>query len=250
MMKRSRSVTVSITLLAFLSIGIANVANAAQATEITRHMARGAAAMELAESPADFLDAVEEFSEAVKLAPDLDAAWFNLGLAQEMAEQYQASILSFRVYLEKSPQASDREAVEARIFGLEYKMENQAKQLLSTARQEIVEVTRTRQYSGSWETADHIHTMTIEVGYGQAGCRVVSSGRGANNAPDMIRRTDSCRVEAAKLILELYGKGHGIEYTQVCAYTMNQDGKILAGEYLSGKGGRKRGFCEGGLERR
>ena len=225
--------------LTSLSFGIANVANAAQATEITRHMARGAAAMELAESPADFLDAVEEFSEAVKLAPDLDAAWFNLGMAQEMAEQYQASIQSFRVYLEKSPQASDRDAVEARIFGLEYKMENQAKRLLATARQEIVEVTRTRQYSGSWETADHVHTMTIEVGYGQAGCRVVSSGLGANNLPSWIRRTDSCRVEAGKLILELYGKGNRVEYTSFCAYTMNQDAKTLAGEYLSGSPARQ-----------
>ena len=118
-MKRLNFATSTIALL-LLSF---SVAYADDTTEINRHMARGNAAMQIAKSPTDYLRAVEEFSAAVKLAPDFDAAWFNMGMAQELAEEYQASIQSFRVYLEKSPQASDRDAVEARIYGLEYKME-------------------------------------------------------------------------------------------------------------------------------
>lgn len=95
----------------------------ADSMEVERHMARGTAAMEVAKSHVDYLDAVEEFGKTVELAPDWADAWFNLGTAQEAAKQYQLAIKSFQAYLEKSPNASDRDAVETRLFKLEYKME-------------------------------------------------------------------------------------------------------------------------------
>jgi len=109
-------------LLALLGFGLAGPVHADTAAA-KRHMARGAAAMEMAKSPADFRDAVKEFSQAVKEAPDWANAWFNLGVAHESAEDYQAAINSFKTYLKKAPKAADRENVEMRIFKLEYKME-------------------------------------------------------------------------------------------------------------------------------
>jgi len=108
--------------LALLGLGLASPAHADTAAA-KRHMARGAAAMEMANSPADYQKAINEFSQAVKQAPEWADAWFNLGVAQESAGDYGAAIDSFRAYLRKSPKAVDREAVETRIYKLEYKAE-------------------------------------------------------------------------------------------------------------------------------
>lgn len=120
-MNGSKYVFLHTALAAILVIGAVAQVDAGSSEEVNRHMARGNAAMQMAESPRDYQDAVQEFSEAVKLAPDLADAWFNLGVAQEAAGQYQAAINSFKTYLEKRPEASDRDAVETRLFGLEYK---------------------------------------------------------------------------------------------------------------------------------
>lgn len=118
------AVTVLLTLLAVAISGLAQT----DSTEVQRHMARGSAAMQMAESPRDYLDAVQEFREAVKLAPDMADAWFNLGVAQESAEDYQGAIDSFNTYMEKRSDASDRAAVQSRIFALEYKLEKTDKE--------------------------------------------------------------------------------------------------------------------------
>jgi len=113
---------VQMTVLALLSLGL--VAQAyAESPEAHRHMVRGAAAMQMAKSPADYSDAINEFSQATKLAPDFADAWFNLGVAQESAGNYKSAIDSFKTYLEKSPHAADRAKVQDRIMGLEYKLE-------------------------------------------------------------------------------------------------------------------------------
>ena len=124
-MKRPRLFASTIALVALFGFTICGSAHAGPA-EAKRFMARGAAAMEMAKSPADFRDAVEEFSQAVKEAPEWADAWFNLGVAQESAEDYGAAIESFKGYLKKAPKASDREAVETRIYKLEYKLEKAA----------------------------------------------------------------------------------------------------------------------------
>lgn len=123
-MSRSKFYTSTIALIALLSFGGFAYADSKAAE---RHMARGAAAMEEAKSPADYRDAVKEFSKAVKQAPNWADAWFNLGTAQASAKQYKSAIKSFKTYLKKSPKASDRKAVQARIYKLEYKMEKAQK---------------------------------------------------------------------------------------------------------------------------
>lgn len=124
-MKRAISRMARIACCALLSIGFAGLAHADQEA-VKRHMARGEAAMEMARSPADFQRAVDEFSAAVKLAPDLADAWFNLAVAQEAAGHYAAAVDSFMTYLQKAPKAADRAEVEKRIYKLEFKAEQAA----------------------------------------------------------------------------------------------------------------------------
>ena len=118
-----RKSTLHLALLALLGLGLVGSPAQADTAAAKRHMARGAAAMEMAKSPADFRDAVDEFNKAVEAEPGWADAWFNLGVAQESAGDYGAAIKSFRSYLEKAPKAADVEAVETRIYKLEYKLE-------------------------------------------------------------------------------------------------------------------------------
>jgi len=97
------------------------------AEEISRdarkHMVRGQVAMEEAEDIADYQDAVEEFRKATEYAPDLAAAWFNLGVAQDKAEDFEEAIESLERYREAAPNAPDLEEVESLIYAIEYRQE-------------------------------------------------------------------------------------------------------------------------------
>jgi tetratricopeptide (TPR) repeat protein len=158
-MKMSKHLILYVAVVALLSIGLAAPA-AADNTEARRHMARGAAAMEMAQSPADYRDAVAEFSQAVKLAPDWADAWFNLGVAQESAGDYRGAIDSFRTYLKKSPAADDRQTVETRIFKLEYKMEKVSKNH-EKARRSAVSIDS---LSGHWKHVNLWNTFDMAGG--------------------------------------------------------------------------------------
>ena len=90
-------------------------------SEAQRHMIRGEAALEEAETETDFQDAVQEFKRATQLAPNWADAWFNLGVAQDKASDFAGAINSFKKYLALSPNASDKAVVETLVIKLEYK---------------------------------------------------------------------------------------------------------------------------------
>jgi tetratricopeptide (TPR) repeat protein len=145
----------------FLAATVAHAMEVPQGAQ--RHMARGMAAMQLAKNPADFRDAVSEFRQATTLAPDWPDAWFNLGIAQESAGDYAGAIRSFRTYLAKSPQAADRNEVQTRIFGLEYKQERVAAQQATerreqAAKQQLVQALQ----QGRWRGVDGGPRRVIE----------------------------------------------------------------------------------------
>lgn len=79
------------------------------------------AAVETAKSTEAFKDAIKEFEQAIKLAPDWPAPYYNLGLAQEKAGKYSDAITSLKQYLRLAPNASDAETVKTLINKLEYK---------------------------------------------------------------------------------------------------------------------------------
>ena len=53
--------------------------SADKSEDAKRHMFRGQAAMEDASDKQGYLNAIKEFKQAIEYAPDLAAAWFNLG---------------------------------------------------------------------------------------------------------------------------------------------------------------------------
>ena len=86
--------------------------------EAERRMARGAAAFKAAQSAADYQDAVKEFTQATLAAPWYGDAYFNLGLAQDKAEQYAAAVSSLKLALLASPGSKD---IKDLMYQVEYR---------------------------------------------------------------------------------------------------------------------------------
>lgn len=91
--------------------------------EALRYMARGEAAVESAQSSGDFKSAIAEFEKACAIAPNWPNPFFNLGLVQEKAGDFDGAIKNLKRYLELAPNANDAAEVKTRIYKLEYKKE-------------------------------------------------------------------------------------------------------------------------------
>lgn len=84
---------------------------------------RAEAAVKLAQSPSDYLEAAKEYQKALELAPWATHLYYNLGLVHEKAKEYTDAIRYFRLYLEVNPGAEDALDIEKEIAGLEYTIE-------------------------------------------------------------------------------------------------------------------------------
>lgn len=128
-------------ILASVMFLLLHVSVASLAGEISRdarkYMARGQAAMEDAKTKADFQDAVKQFRKVTQYAPNWSDAWYNLGIAQRSAKDYQAAIVSLSKYLKLKPSAPDKIEIEGQIFKLEYLQEKAAKSSTPIAEQSV-----------------------------------------------------------------------------------------------------------------
>lgn len=93
--------------------------------EARRHMDRGVAAVESAATEAELEDAVNEFRQATRLAPDWPDAYFNLAKVEEKLGLNGPAIADFRSYLRLAPEATDIQEVTRIINRLEYKLEQE-----------------------------------------------------------------------------------------------------------------------------
>ena len=101
-----------------------SAANArAVSEEARRHIDRGQAAVEMAKAPEDYAPAIKEFEQAIRLAPDWPAPYYNLWLAQEKAGKFREAVTSFKQYLRLAQNASDAATVKSLINKLEFKAE-------------------------------------------------------------------------------------------------------------------------------
>jgi len=111
----------------YIAILLMTIGNIAWADTIPReaqkHMNRGMAAVEMAKTSADYEEAISEFEQAVRLAPDWSAPYFNLGYVLKKMGKYQQSLDNYRKYLELVPNATDAGQVQIEIDQLEYKLE-------------------------------------------------------------------------------------------------------------------------------
>ena len=73
-----------------------------------------------ATGPTDFTAAVQAYNDAALEAPWIPDVYFDLGTAQEKAQQFTDAIASFRLYLYAAPRANDADAVRQRIGGLQF----------------------------------------------------------------------------------------------------------------------------------
>ncbi|OGT03982.1 MAG: hypothetical protein A2143_02505 [Gallionellales bacterium RBG_16_57_15] len=86
--------------------------------EAERHMAYGTAAFTGAKSVADYKEAAKEFEQATLAAPWYGDAYFNLGVAQDKAENYAAALRNLNLARLASPDSKD---IKALIYQVEYR---------------------------------------------------------------------------------------------------------------------------------
>ncbi|MDI1301389.1 MAG: PDZ domain-containing protein [bacterium] len=124
---------------ALLLLCVAMAARADANEEARRYFVRGAAAIEMAKSDADLSLAAEQFRRATEIAPDMAAAWYNLGAVESKLGHFDAAITCYKTYLKLAPKADDATKVGDEIIKLEF-------------RQEQVAVVKSRE--GSWVDGD------------------------------------------------------------------------------------------------
>lgn len=105
--------------LIFVLIGAETVA--ATSDQAQRHFNRGMAAVEMAGSQDDYAMAIDEFRQALALAPEWADVHYNLGLVQEKAGRYRDAVNSLRRYLQLVPNAPDAAEVRTLADKLEFK---------------------------------------------------------------------------------------------------------------------------------
>jgi len=95
--------------------------------EARKHFVKGAALFKEAKSQEDFTQVLDEFTQAVHLAPWWPEARYNQALACEAASEYAGAIENLKLYRQfKLPDAETR-SVQDKIYVLEAKMEKAAK---------------------------------------------------------------------------------------------------------------------------
>ncbi len=123
-----RIVVIPLTFLAMCWFPVFSLGQQGVSEEAVRHFDRGLVAVEMAKTNADYEDAIREFEQAVRLAPDWPDAYYNLGMVQEKVGKYEEAIRSYEQYLRLAPDADDAKAVKRRINKLEYKVELMSEQ--------------------------------------------------------------------------------------------------------------------------
>ena len=193
--------------------------------EFHRRMARGEAADGAASDAAGFERAAGEFQAAVHAAPWRVEAYYNLGIVESKAGQYDAAMRNLKIYLAANPQAGDAAAVRKLIYQIEFRKEEagRAKAAQQAAvEQERQEQERKRQeqerkkvdianLAGSWcrmigdfprcDTTIKVSGSTIEIfeeggrgrGYGRLSYRGTVRDRRINGTHYHDTHLDQCR---------------------------------------------------------
>lgn len=89
--------------------------------EARKHFLEGAAIVKAAKTPAQQTLAAQSFTEAINVAPWWGDAYYNLGVAQELAEQYDKAQQAFAFYLLSNLDETERREVQDHLYGLSAK---------------------------------------------------------------------------------------------------------------------------------
>jgi len=91
--------------------------------EAREHFIKGATLFKDAKSPEDFTLVINEFKQAVHLAPGWPQARYNYALAYEAAGKYDSAVKNLKHYLLFNLPETEARAVQDKIYGLEAKAE-------------------------------------------------------------------------------------------------------------------------------
>jgi len=176
---------------------------AAVSEQAQRHFDRGLAAVEIASAPEDYVLAIKEFEEAVKLAPAWPEAYYNLGIVQEKAGQFRAAASALRQYLQLAPEAPDAATVRSLVSKSEFK----AEQVITD--EDVLDI------------------------FGSLGDRSIWQFKGTTSedstAPDQLRGMQIARRAGPQIIIT-YWRGPGGTYTETRSVT--PQGKTLSFETI------------------
>lgn len=104
--------------------------------EVDRRMVRGAVAFKSATSASGYQDAAKEYEQATLTAPWYGDAYYNLGVAQDKAGNYKATLRSLKLALLTSP---DSKEMKALIYEVEYRDEKENSPEAQAAREKEAE---------------------------------------------------------------------------------------------------------------
>jgi tetratricopeptide (TPR) repeat protein len=189
-----------------------------------RGMARGKVAFERAKSPDDFKDAIQELQKAVDAAPWLAAAYYNLGLAQENADNLEDAIKSFKLYLVAAASAKDAQAVKSRIYGIEYKIEQKGKSV--SAADDCDRFNRAGHLNDALAACREAVRLDPKYSIAHYNLGVVLRSRHGSDEPAIVK---GC-TEAAPEFQEAIRLGHGLD-----AYTLLGNCYFYSKDYLRAK---------------
>jgi tetratricopeptide (TPR) repeat protein len=124
--------------------------------EVATHEGAAEYAFKNAKTVADFADAAKEYEKALLAAPWLAADYYNCGVAHEKAEEFDAAIRNFSLYLIAAPDAQDTTEVRKRIGAVKYQAEKAVEAKAETdaaaARQRQIEEAKRNSFEGTWLT--------------------------------------------------------------------------------------------------
>lgn len=119
-MKRRQLLAHIYCLIVILLLSISVVCGQTTSEKARRHMIRGQTAAEIARTWQDYEIAIREFEQAAKLAPDWPEIYYNLGVVQKKAWQYDKAIENLEKYLALAPNAKNVDAVRDLIYKIEF----------------------------------------------------------------------------------------------------------------------------------
>ena len=121
--------------------------------EAIRHMGRGQAIFEIAKGSENYSRAIAEFDKAVRVAPWLADGYYSLGMVQEKTGRFRDAVQSLQLYLLAAPSATNAREVRTRMYGLEYKAEQQRAAMRARVREEQ-KIAQVRRVKGSLSSGD------------------------------------------------------------------------------------------------
>lgn len=137
--------------------------------EAERRMARGTAAFKGAKSVADYRDAAKEFEQATLVAPWYGDAYFNLGVAQDKAENYEAALHSLKLAQLASPEVKE---IKALIYEVEYRNEKINSPEAQAARRAEIQQKKDTELKKNLDGAVFIKRKTFDYGTGEWEIRI------------------------------------------------------------------------------